>query len=407
MPSLLQDATGLKRGSTLAREAELGAAKREASKPFYKAAEASTADLDDFGTKYLTGDDPLAEAMRKAAKAGNTIARAEAAMNTGTFNNIEPLNFVEVDGVGWQVEGRVTVGMLDAIKKGVQAVAEGTSETGNGPIMASLLRARIREMLGELDVRVPEYGKARKTFFDGSELERSMETGDAMVNRNPEDLAFQIRDMTPGNLGEVQQAFLNDLVTKYGNRSGAPDGLPPDEVARISAVFGDDAAKSITQKFDEYTTGVTKQGDEYTAGVAKQKAEYDALAITQRASFDAEAARLQQEYATAAKAQQDEYVAAIAARDEAVRARKARSQEGKTASKDLYDREVEIREAAVVAQRKAYAAATAKQKQDFREATAAQWHQLHGGKLVPAGLSRQRTRPCRVRVDWPDQERCR
>jgi hypothetical protein len=176
-------------------------------------------------------------------------------------------------------DGSVTLSMvpdvrtIDYIKKGVDAVIErGNNGAGLAKHEASLLRDRMREVLGVYDELVPEYGAARQAFAGEAELQnayRAAVDGSDQVLKGGRALPNFLR----ASADEVQAAMSTMTASEQeAYRKGAIAALKRTEQgvadggSRAKKFFGTPAMRAKLQtifpdqaSFDEFSARMTDE----------------------------------------------------------------------------------------------------------------------------------------------------
>ena len=156
------------------------------------------------------------------------------------------------DVIGRGKDGRMTpqpsVQQWDYIKRGIDAVIEGTEGQAASGGMSNLGRALVgvkKELLETIDNAVPAYKEARKIYSDDLTVKNALEDGRKALNLDPEMISKKLKslDSAAADMFRIGYArAVNDAASKV---TGAGDVIArvwasPARRQRLQAVFGNE-----------------------------------------------------------------------------------------------------------------------------------------------------------------------
>jgi hypothetical protein len=157
------------------------------------------------------------------------------------------------DVIGRGKDGKITplptVEQWDYIKRGIDAVIEGTEGQAASGGMSSLGRSLSmvkKDLMAKIDEAVPDFAKARKIYSDDLTVKKSLEQGRKDFNADPELISRKLASLDNAaadmyRIGWARAA--NDAVARVGEGGDAISRVwaSPARKARLKAVFGDEA----------------------------------------------------------------------------------------------------------------------------------------------------------------------
>lgn len=163
----------------------------------------------------------------------------------------------------------LTIGQLDYMKRGLDAVIESRSGDGKSAISrteAKVYRQRLNELLEMLDDRHPEYGEARATFKGDSEMIEALESGRSFLKEDPRLTSKQIAGMSEGERELYRVGALDSIreaMDKAGDNADLVKRVFGSTYRRdqLKALLGEAAFNDLAQKMGAESLMVrTKEG---------------------------------------------------------------------------------------------------------------------------------------------------